>query len=116
MLKYLPIILVVAVLGIMMVLAGCNNNKQATSATAGQPTAAATTSAANAAPAKITIAPDEASCPVMGTVMKKSAMIPLQYQGKTYYMCCQDCVAKFKADPTKYINHPATPTREMGTP
>ena len=54
-------------------------------------------------------AEEMASCPVLGTTMPKSKMIPVEYEGKTYYMCCQDCVPKFKADPKKYIEHPAKP-------
>ena len=41
--------------------------------------------------------------------MAKKDMIPYEYKGNTYYFCCQDCVDKFKADPDKYIEHPATP-------
>jgi Cu+-exporting ATPase len=48
-----------------------------------------------------------ATCPVLGTTMPKSKMIPLEYEGKTYYFCCQDCVPQFKANPKKYIEHPA---------
>jgi YHS domain-containing protein len=32
-----------------------------------------------------------------------SAMSPVDYKGQTYYVCCQDCVSKFKADPEFYI-------------
>ncbi len=97
-------LLVIVALGItLVIISGCRNQQAAAN---NQPTV-------SSAAAKITIAPDEAACPVMGTVMKKSAMIPVQYQGTTYYMCCQSCVGKFKADPEKYIKHPATPTREM---
>lgn len=52
---------------------------------------------------------DMASCPVLGTTMPKSKMIPYEYKGKTYYFCCQPCVEKFKADPQQYIDHPAKP-------
>ena len=50
---------------------------------------------------------DTASCPVLGTTMAKKDMIAYDYKGKTYYFCCSDCVTKFKADPEKYIKHPA---------
>lgn len=62
---------------------------------------------------KIIIAPDEAACPVLGTVMKKSQMTPIRYKKKTYYICCADCKESFEANPEKYINHPAALTREM---
>jgi len=52
---------------------------------------------------------DLVSCPVLGTTLPKSKMIAYAYGGKTYYFCCQPCVDKFKANPQKYIKHPATP-------
>lgn len=43
------------------------------------------------------------TCPVMGHAIKdKSKAVKFEYKGKTLYFCCQDCVAKFKADPEKY--------------
>jgi len=37
--------------------------------------------------------------------MKKSqAKATLEYKGKTYYFCCDDCVESFKKNPEKYIN------------
>ena len=27
-----------------------------------------------------------------------------EYQGKTYYFCCQTCLEKFKKDPQEYIS------------
>lgn len=68
--------------------------------------------AASDAPAKATsseTAADTASCPVLGTTMAKKDMIPYEYKGKTYYFCCESCVTKFKADPEKYLQHPAKP-------
>ena len=50
-----------------------------------------------------------ASCPVLGTTMPKSQMIPYEHQGKTYYLCCQECVTQFKQDPEKWIKHPTPP-------
>lgn len=76
-------------------------------------TNAAPAAATTAAPAEATNAASAAgaeelaTCPVLGTTMPKSKMIPVEYEGKTYYVCCQDCVPKFKADPKKYIEHPA---------
>lgn len=49
------------------------------------------------------------SCPVLGTTMPKSKMIPYEYKGTTYYLCCPPCVTEFKANPEKYIKHPAKP-------
>lgn len=45
------------------------------------------------------------TCPVKGTVMKKSeAPVSWEYKGKTYYFCCQKCKDAFMKDPEAYIN------------
>lgn len=54
-----------------------------------------------------TPAGEMASCPVLGTTMAKKDMIPYEYKGHTYYLCCAGCVPKFKANPEKYIKNPA---------
>lgn len=47
---------------------------------------------------------EDVVCPVMGTKMKKSkAFEAMEYDGKTYYVCCALCKEKFLADPKKYI-------------
>lgn len=80
-----------------------------------QPTPATTEPAGPAKPAEAkgtdakAADADMASCPVLGTTMAKQDMIKLDYKGKTYYFCCSPCVAKFKADPEKYIKHPHAP-------
>lgn len=61
----------------------------------------------------IVIGADEASCPVMGMVKKKVAMVPIKANGKTYYLCCEECRPKFQADPTGYINNPAPPSEKL---
>lgn len=114
--NYLPLILVVGALGVLLIVAGCRTQQRTTGAPPPPRAATPVTTTANPASTatnKITIGSDEASCPVLGTVMKKTDMISLQHKGNTYYMCCQDCVAKFKADPEKYIQNPAPPTHEM---
>ncbi|MHB9024683.1 MAG: hypothetical protein ACYC7E_11000 [Armatimonadota bacterium] len=110
--KYLPIVLGAGILALLLVVAGCRKQQATVNPT--PPTRQTETSATAPPPtAGVKIGQDEASCPVLGTVMKKSAMIPVQHNGKTYDLCCRECVAQFKADPEKYIQHPATPTREM---
>ena len=41
------------------------------------------------------------TCPVMGGPI--DAKVFTDYNGRRIYFCCQACVAKFKADPEKYI-------------
>ena len=49
-------------------------------------------------------ADEDVVCPVMGTKMKKSkAYETVEYEGKTYYMCCAGCKEIFLKDPKKYI-------------
>lgn len=43
-------------------------------------------------------------CPVMGNVVTDfSEENSVEHQGKEYFFCCKDCIAKFKADPDKYV-------------
>jgi len=57
-------------------------------------------------PEKITL---PAKDPVCGmTVDPASAKHKLEYAGKTCYFCCAGCLEKFKADPAKYLNRPAS--------
>ena len=44
-------------------------------------------------------------CAVSGKEMKKSeAKGSMEYKGKTYYFCCDNCEESFKENPKKYIN------------
>jgi YHS domain-containing protein len=44
------------------------------------------------------------TCPVSGKVINKSeAKATYEYQGKTYYFCCEGCKEKFVKDPEKYL-------------
>jgi YHS domain-containing protein len=43
-------------------------------------------------------------CPVSGKEFKKSEVTPkYEYEGKTYYFCCENCKDAFIKDPEKYI-------------
>jgi len=43
------------------------------------------------------------TCPVSGKVMKKAeAGASAEYQGKTYYFCCEGCKEKFLKDPAAF--------------
>jgi len=45
---------------------------------------------------------EQTICPVMaGNPIDKNVFV--EYQGKKVYFCCDDCKAKFNADPEKYI-------------
>ena len=37
----------------------------------------------------------------MGGAIDKNIFV--EYQGKKVYFCCKECVAKFQADPQKYL-------------
>lgn len=41
-------------------------------------------------------------CPVSGEEVDQN--ITYTYNGKTYALCCNKCLKKFKADPEKYIS------------
>ena len=43
-------------------------------------------------------------CPVSGEQKKITSKTPkYEYNGKTYYFCCNHCVEEFKKDPAKYV-------------
>ena len=45
-------------------------------------------------------------CPVSGKEFKKSEATPkYEYEGKTYYFCCEGCKEKFMENPTKYLDN-----------
>ena len=44
---------------------------------------------------------EQAKCPVMGGAINKKVFT--EYEGKKVYFCCAGCIAKFKAEPEKYI-------------
>ena len=45
-----------------------------------------------------------ATDPICGmTVQPDSAAASYEHRGKTYYFCCQGCMAKFKAAPERYL-------------
>jgi uncharacterized membrane protein/YHS domain-containing protein len=41
-------------------------------------------------------------CPVMTDTPAKSSRV-VEFQGQKIYFCCQDCIAKFKRNPQKYL-------------
>ncbi len=54
--------------------------------------------------ADLTNPPVKAVDPVCGmTVDPARAAASYNYQGKTYYFCCRGCLAKFEADPEKFL-------------
>jgi YHS domain-containing protein len=76
-------------------LAGCQ--KQAPTAPVKGTTAKATPTPGQPA-AQVT---EQTTCPVMGGAINKDIFV--EYQGKKVYFCCKECVAKFNADPQKYL-------------
>ncbi len=52
-------------------------------------------------------------CPVSGEEIKKSeAKGTFEYEGKTYYFCCENCKEKFMKNPEKYA-HQESHERQM---
>jgi YHS domain-containing protein len=50
-------------------------------------------------------AEDLVKCAVSGKEIKKSeAKGSMEYNGKTYYFCCENCQDSFVKDPEKYVN------------
>ena len=53
---------------------------------------------------------DTAVDPVCGMTVKTSTHLQTKYNGSTYYFCAPGCLARFQADPQKYLHpEPAAP-------
>ena len=47
---------------------------------------------------------EKVTCPVMNReIARKDAAGRYEYNGKTFYFCCEDCKAKFIKNPEKYV-------------
>ncbi len=51
-------------------------------------------------PSKIDV--KNAKCVVAGDKVGTSTLT-VEYQGKVYHICCEDCISKFSKDPEKYV-------------
>lgn len=86
------------VLSTVLLFAGCASTK---SAEGGTPPAAE--AAAMKKPGEAMVG-DKTTCPVSGETFTVAADSPkVEHEGKTYYFCCEDCVADFQKDPAKYL-------------
>lgn len=81
-------------------------NMPAATAPAASGNAATTQPVANASPAEGSSIVVNTVCPVGGDPVDPNdpKLIKVTVDGKTYGMCCQDCVAPFKANPAKYLS------------
>jgi YHS domain-containing protein len=103
-------LLVVAILTTAVVLGGCKKKEQPAPAKA--PTmeemhknAEKIEETANKAGKEVKKAAaevEQTTCPVMdGNPIDKNVFV--EYKGKKVYFCCNECKAKFEADPERYI-------------
>jgi YHS domain-containing protein len=49
----------------------------------------------------------QVNCPVMGDPIDSEVFT--EHNGKRVYFCCKDCIAKFRANPDKYLSGEAGP-------
>jgi uncharacterized protein len=54
-----------------------------------------------------------ATDPVCGMQVDRAKALRLEYAGRTYFFCSQECLAAFKADPGRYTRRRATPEGEV---
>lgn len=103
-------ILVVAFAVALGACGGANESSGGAAAPSATPAPSASGVTAPAAAAADVKAPGEAkvgdttTCPVSGEkFVIKPDQPKVEYQGKTYYTCCNGCKAKLEADPAKYV-------------
>jgi len=79
----------------LLAFAGCASTKSAEGTSA--------TAAALKKPGEAALG-DRTTCPVSGEVFTVASDSPkVEFEGKTYFFCCDDCVADFQKDPAKYV-------------
>lgn len=80
---------------------GCCGDKQATHS--GSTTASAKPS-------------EKLICPVSGEELEVATAVAFEYNGKTYYTCCNSCKSKFLADPATYAKKAESLSALQGKP
>lgn len=108
------ILLVIGAVLVAALVAGCSKPAQEA---ASLPSVTGPAAPENtAAPAGDTAASSDGDvklkCPVMGTVMAKRDMIPVEIPGKTVYVCCSGCIDELKNNPEKYAKLVQEPVKE----
>jgi YHS domain-containing protein len=82
---------------VVSLFAGCASTKSA------EGSSSAPVAAAVKKPGEATVG-DTTTCPVSGEAFTIAADSPkVEHAGKTYYFCCDDCVADFQKDPAKFL-------------
>ena len=89
-----------------VLMAGCATGAGAVSSSGGAAQAPAAV-AAGEAPIKMNgtaVVGDKTRCAVTGEVFTvKADSEKYEYEGKTYYFCCDGCLDDFKKDPAKFV-------------
>ena len=90
--------IIVVLVGVLLLgLPGCKKKSEP----APSPSTPAKTTGGTPATVTAVAAIAQTTCPVMdGNPIDKNVFT--EYKGQKVYFCCQDCVAKFKAEPEKY--------------
>ena len=88
---------IVTVMAGVLVTAGWTASAQCSLKRTGNPAACRIAAGADAKAGKKA----QTTCPVMGGKIDKKYYA--DYKGKRVYFCCPGCIAKFKADPEKYL-------------
>jgi YHS domain-containing protein len=100
------IILAVAAIAVGGALAGCGSDTTTTTTTEKTDSL----DVDNMTPVVFANDKGEALCPVMGGAMADTTNLKYEdYDGKRYYFCCDECPAKFHADPAKYADDKVMP-------
>ncbi len=96
------------IVAVTLMQAGCREEPKQTPAKPSAPETKTTpapkpaeTATKPAKPTTTTAAITQKTCPVSGEPIDPKVWT--EHEGKKIYFCCKDCIAKFKAEPAKYM-------------
>ncbi|GIV06682.1 MAG: hypothetical protein KatS3mg016_2257 [Fimbriimonadales bacterium] len=97
----------------------CADKKEGGSCCSGEAKAASGSACCadkNAQPAVQTAANEQLICPVSGEELKVESAVRVVYNGKVYYVGCENCKAQFLKDPATYAKKAESLSKLQGKP
>lgn len=107
----IAVVAAAAVSLVVVSLSGCGKTKESSQGTQQKVEAGVASKVPGQAAEVVLANPKPGYCPVSGEAIDGKTFVTIE--GKTYGLCCADCIAKIKANPEKYIGPDASPEGMM---